>query len=249
MNILAIDIGNTNIKYAIFDDKGAMLFNGMIEGHDNLTDISDNIAVFTPSQTIVATTVELSAHEDEIIRKFSPDTTYFDYNTAIPVRNLYHTPETLGADRLAAVIAAYSQTHGDTLVIDIGTAVTYDFINAKGEYLGGNISPGVHLRFMALHEHTSRLPLVSQEGEIPQMGNTTQTAIRCGVLNGISYEIQGYISEFSLKYPNLYVFLTGGDQIYFDEEIKKRTFADKYLVLKGLNEIIRYRNKLQQHKA
>ena len=171
---------------------------------------------------------------------FSPSYMVVNGKTSIQIANRYRTPQTLGADRLAAVVAAFSQTHSNTLVIDIGTAITYDFINDRGEYLGGNISPGMNLRFLSLNEHTSRLPLIESEGEHPQFGVDTETAIRCGVIDGMRHEIQGYISEFSLKYHNLSIFLTGGDQIYFDEEIKKRTFADKYLVLKGLNEILRY---------
>ena len=240
MNSLAIDIGNTAIKYAIFSDGGVILTTGRIDGWDKAEEIHDACKVWKPDYTVAATTVNLTIRQEEIIHMFSPSYMVVNGKTSIQIANRYRTPQTLGADRLAAVVAAFSQTHGNTLVIDIGTAITYDFINDRGEYLGGNISPGMNLRFLSLNEHTSRLPLIESEGEHPQFGVDTETAIRCGVIDGMRHEIQGYISEFSLKYHNLSIFLTGGDQIYFDEEIKKRTFADKYLVLKGLNEILRY---------
>lgn len=240
MNNLVIDIGNTAIKYAIFGDDDSLLCNGRIENHADIQPIKNDCNIFHPDNAIVASTADLSEGVISNIRALTPHTLTLDHNTPVPIENLYHTPHTLGTDRLAAAIAAYNQTHSNTLIIDIGTAITIDFVNADGQYLGGNISPGMHLRFETLHEHTAHLPLVSHEGAKPEFGVDTETAIRCGVINGINYEIQGYISEFSLKYHNLCIFLTGGDQIYFDEAIKNRIFADKYLVLKGLNEIIKF---------
>ena len=240
MNNLVIDIGNTALKYAIFGDDDSMLCNGRIENHADIQPIKNDCNIFHPDNAIVASTADLSEDVISSIMVLTPHTLTLDHNTPVPIENLYHTPQTLGTDRLAAAIAAYNQTHSNTLIIDIGTAITIDFVNADGQYLGGNISPGMHLRFETLHEHTAHLPLVSHEGAKPEFGVDTETAIRCGVINGINYEIQGYISEFSLKYHNLCIFLTGGDQIYFDEAIKNRIFADKYLVLKGLNEIIKF---------
>lgn len=246
MNNLTIDIGNSTIKYAIFDDCCVMLRYGRFESHTDIQELESVVLKYTPQNCIIAITGNISNENLVMLKELIPHTIIFTKDTPIPIDNLYKTPKTLGADRLAAAIAAYSETHNNTLIIDIGTAITYDLINDKGQYLGGNISPGARLRFLSLNEHTAHLPLVSQEGEYPEYGINTETAIRCGVIEGIRNEIQGYISKFSLKYPNLSVFLTGGDQIYFDEEIKKRTFADKYLVLKGLNQILIY-NK--QHTA
>ncbi|KAA6311537.1 Type III pantothenate kinase, partial [termite gut metagenome] len=130
----------------------------------------------------------------------------------------------------------------DILVIDAGTAITYEFIDAAGQYHGGNISPGLQMRFKALHQYAGRLPLVQPEGEMPPIGESTETAIRCGILKGIEYEITGYITNFRSKYPNLLVFLTGGDNFSFDTKVKNSIFADKFLVLKGLNRILNYNN-------
>jgi type III pantothenate kinase len=157
----------------------------------------------------------------------------------LPFRIAYKTPETLGADRVAAAAEAWCQQPGrDLLVIDMGTAITYDMITSQGIYLGGNIAPGIDMRFKALNHYTGKLPLVSKDGERVNIGDTTDTAIREGVLQGVSYEIKGYIETYKNKYPHLLVFLTGGDTKFLDNRTKSRTFADSLLVLKGLNRIL-----------
>lgn len=161
--------------------------------------------------------------------------------TALTFESAYTTPETLGADRIAAVAGAWSQQPGnDILVIDAGTAITYDFIDAGGVYRGGNIAPGVHLRAKALSDYTHRLPLVELEAEIELLGKDTASAIRAGVLYGVVFEIDGYIDRLMLKYPKLLTFLTGGSAFYFENKLKNRIFADKNLVLTGLNSILRH---------
>lgn len=236
MKKLTIDIGNTSIKYAIFEDK-QMVAHGRTDGHDvsPLTQLRHEA-----DRCIVCSTLKLDADMKQTLIDLCPDTTFMSHLTKIPITNLYQSPQTLGMDRLAAVIGAYSATHSNTLVIDMGTAITYDFVTAKGEYLGGNISPGMQMRFQALHEHTALLPEVESNGPHPAIGVDTQTAIRCGVIDGIRYEIEGYIRKLSLKYTNLCLFLTGGDQINFDNVRNLRTFADQYLVLKGMNEVLDY---------
>ena len=127
-------------------------------------------------------------------------------------------------------------------MIDAGTCITYEFVDAAGRYHGGNISPGVQMRFKALHELTGRLPLVSREGRRLPLGKDTDTAMREGVLKGMEYEISGYIMAMKHKYPELLVFLTGGDDFSFDTNLKSIIFADRFLVLKGLNRILNYNN-------
>lgn len=163
--------------------------------------------------------------------------------TPLPIQNKYSTPSTLGTDRLASVVGAYfhdSNKLCPALCIDCGTAITYDFITADGQYLGGNISPGVSMRLRSLHEFTSRLPLVDKDGEIPPIGNSTETAIRSGVITGVRHEIIGYIDTYKVKYPDLNVFFTGGDAINFVYPSKKCTFVDDFLVLKGLHIILEH---------
>lgn len=175
----------------------------------------------------------------EVLKK--ENALFLDWQTPVPIENLYSTPQTLGPDRLAAVIGAKSRClQGDVLVIDMGTAITYDYANAQGQYLGGNIAPGIEMRFKALKDYTAKLPLVVQEGDCPSVGNSTETAIRAGVLIGVKHEIEGYIREFMSKNTDVSVFLTGGDVINFEDSIKRCTFADKFLVHEGLAEVFYY---------
>ncbi len=201
----------------------------------------------------VATTVRLTAGMTRALESLATVRTMFlDATTPIPILNRYATPATLGADRLAAAVGAYyaarrihGTAHVPVLIIDSGTAITYDFVTAGGEFLGGNISPGIHTRFRALHEFTSQLPLIAPpDRPLPphtlSLGNSTQTAIASGVMEGVRLEIEGYIRHFVLKYPNVLIFLTGGDSFHFDETLKKRIFAENFLVLQGLDIINRY---------
>lgn len=239
MNTLTIDIGNTSIKYAVFDSNQVMLTVGRIDGHDT-NFLVTTAKLFSVDHAIVCTTVKLEATTLRQLLTIAQDTTILNHTTPLPIRNLYKSPQTLGMDRLAAAVGAYSQTRSNTLIIDMGTAITYDLVTVQGEYLGGNISPGLNMRFNALHQQTSLLPLVNIEGYHPAIGNDTETAIRCGVIDGIRYEIEGYISKLSLKYTNLCIILTGGDHLYFEDSENLRIFADDYIVLKGLEEILRY---------
>ena len=140
----------------------------------------------------------------------------------------------------AAVGANYLEPGKDLLVIDAGTAITYELIEASGAYLGGNISPGMTTRFKSLNFYTKNLPLVTEQEEVPLLGTNTESAIQAGVVNGIVYEMDGYIEKLRIKYPNLLVFLTGGHSFYFESRLKNSIFADINLVLTGLNRILEY---------
>ena len=166
---------------------------------------------------------------------------WLDEQVPVPVQIKYRTPSTLGKDRLAAVVgASYLKPHHDLLVIDAGTAITYDIVNAAGFYIGGNISPGLTTRFMALNKFTEKLPLVSEAEDVDLVGNDTETAIRSGVVNGIVCEIDGMIDKMRQLYPRLFVFLTGGHSFYFERRLENTIFADINLVLTGLNRILEY---------
>ena len=164
-----------------------------------------------------------------------------NHTTSLPIKNLYKTPETLGKDRLAAVVgASYLNPNQDIVVVDAGTAITSDFINSHKQYLGGNIAPGLNLRLRSLHEFTKQLPLVSANSESPLLGIDTNSALVSGALYGIVFEIEGYINTLKIKYPQLSVFLTGGSTFYFVTKLKKPIFAEKNLVSIGLNRILQY---------
>jgi type III pantothenate kinase len=159
----------------------------------------------------------------------------------LPVNNLYKTPETLGMDRLAAVCGAQQLFPGaDCLVIDAGTCITYDFLDKSGNYHGGSISPGLHMRFKAVNTFTAKLPLVSPKERVDLIGETTEAAIQSGVINGLLAEIEGIIRQYNEKFPGLNVILCGGDAGFFENQLKASIFASPELVLIGLNSILTY---------
>ncbi len=238
---LIIDIGNTAAKIAVFDNSEMLeVFTISNQSLDCMKTITDKYAI---DKGIVASVIDLNESVLADLSTLSFPLLWLDQNTLLPIENLYESPETLGYDRIAAVVGAYEQfPQKDLLVIDAGTCITYEFIDSKGRYYGGNISPGMQMRFKALHQFTGRLPLVERIGRELPIGRDTDTAIRAGVLKGMEYEISGYIESMKHKYPELLVFLTGGDDFSFDSSIKSIIFADRFLVLKGLNRILNYNN-------
>ena len=226
---LVIDVGNTSTKMVCFDGKEKV-----VEGIRVKDIFCDEASAFVSKygfrDGIYCSTVAIDDAFRGRIESFGVPMLHFQPGvTPIPIKNLYATPLTLGADRLAASIGAWSKNKGrNILVIDVGTCITYDFVNANEEYEGGNISPGVDM----------------------------ETAIRSGVISGILHEINGYISAFSHKYSQLYVYLTGGGQLNLHFSEKMPTFAlankkgakislveDRYLVPEGLNAILEYNKR------
>lgn len=234
---LVIDIGNTGVKAAVTEGRRMLDFHhGILDSEGFRKFVSDHAGI---TGGMWCSTRPLTDAETAVIESLPFRMTQFCASVSTPLKNLYSTPLTLGADRLAAAVGAWSENPGhDMLVIDAGTAITYDFVSAAGEYLGGNIAPGKDLRLLSLHEHTGRLPLVSADGPAPETGVSTETAIRSGVLLGIRNEIEGYIQRFSEEHPDSYVFLTGGDAHLFAKTIKKGIFVRDFLVLQGLECII-----------
>jgi len=170
------------------------------------------------------------------------------HKTPIPITNSYQTPETLGLDRLAAVVGANNiYSHQNVLVIDIGTAITYDLVTKSGEYLGGNISPGINIRLKALNKYTAKLPLVEAVFETALLGKNTTEAIQSGVYLGIIAEIDGVITQFMTNYPNLRVILTGGDANNFGKKLKNAIFVNFNIVIIGLNSILEYNQNAENN--
>lgn len=236
---LIIDIGNTVAKLVAFD--GDEPVEEIRTCNDSLSALGAFATKYAFTHGIVGTVKGLTAEAEEQLCSLKIPILRFSPQTPVPITNRYKSPETLGADRLAAAVGASSLKPGkDLLIIDAGTCVTYEVIDAKGNYWGGNIAPGMQMRLRSLNEFTAKLPLVSAEGDVPGMGYDTETAIRSGVLRGMKYEIEGYIRSMRRKYPHLLVFLTGGDKINFDTTIKSIIFADKFIVPRGLNKILDY---------
>ncbi len=167
-----------------------------------------------------------------------------DHRTQLPIENLYQTPETLGKDRLAAAIGANELfPDQNLLVIDAGTAITYDLVSEKNQYIGGNISPGLEMRFKALHQFTGKLPLVAYRDDFEMIGRNTTDAIRAGVQNGLLYEMAQNIDFFNRNYQNLHIIMTGGDSNFFDKKLNYSIFVHFNLTLIGLNRILEHNAK------
>jgi len=160
-------------------------------------------------------------------------------NTPVPITNKYLTPNTLGKDRLAAAVGASTlYPNQNTLAVDCGTAIKFDMVNSKGEYLGGSIAPGLWLRFKALHNFTDKLPLVSYENQPLLIGKDTISSIQSGVMNGCLAEINGLIESYKSNFKNLNIVFTGGEMKYFEKSIKSDIFAEPNLVTIGLHQIL-----------
>ena len=202
---LVIDIGNTVAKLAVFDgDEVIEVLRGSNHSLDCLSMLCSKYSI---EKSIIASVITLSNTIKKQLAKLNIPVLELTYQTPIPIKNLYKTPQTLGMDRLAAVVGAnYVCPEKNILVVDAGTALTYEFIDAQGQYWGGNISPGIYTRFKALNACCEKLPLIERNGDVPDYGYNTETAIRSGIIKGIEFEIMGYITLMQKKYPDLLVF-------------------------------------------
>jgi type III pantothenate kinase len=236
---LVIDIGNTLTKIACFDN-GEMIRMSRVD--ILTTQAADEwVHAFSVSKCIFSTVANNNTQLVEYLTKKIPFFIRLSHNLSFPFKILYHTPDTLGNDRIAAVAGAHNMFPGkNVLVIDLGTAITFDIITESAEYAGGNISPGMVARFKALHSFTSRLPLLENEELDTVLGNNTRTAIIAGVQQGIIFELLGYMDFFSRQYSDLKIILTGGDLDFFVNKLKKPIFVVPNLVLNGLNFILDY---------
>ncbi len=238
MNLI-IDTGNTLTKIALFQVREMVAFSSYsgVEPQHIIQFCEANPFI---KNAMISTVKEYPA-ELALFLSEKYNTIFFTHNTSVPVINKYDTPETLGKDRLAGVVGAQQLfATGNILVIDSGTAITYDLVTSKGEYLGGAISPGITMRYKALHTFTSRLPLLDYFDDAQLIGDDTSTSIHSGVLNGAVAEMEGMIQRYQLVYPDIKIILTGGDYNYFDKRLKIKTFAAPNLVLEGLNLILNF---------
>jgi len=197
--------------------------------------------VYPVEFSIISSVADSSAHVVDFLEKHTK-VIQFSHQTQLPISILYKNAETLGLDRIAnAVGAATLFPNRNVLSIQAGTCLVLDFVNEKEEYLGGSISPGLTMRFETLHEKTKKLPLL-REPNLPHscLGMDTDESIISGVINGICYEIDGFIEDYQKKFDDLVVLFTGGDAPCLQKSIKNTIFAASNIVLKGLNEIIKY---------
>jgi type III pantothenate kinase len=230
----AIDIGNTRIKAGFF-------LGDQLQSQSRFTTLEElkNELLDFEMPLIISSVVFSEEYLAEIFKNFGKKI-ILNHDTRLPIKNHYGTPETLGYDRLAAVIGANARfPDQNCLVIDIGTAIKYDFVSCDKAFLGGIIGPGREMRFKALNTFTKKLPLLNATAIPDLIGTSTETCIESGVLNGMVAEINGIIKSYVESY-NPVVLLCGGDAPYFETQIKYPTFATPNLVLEGLNRILLY---------
>lgn len=231
---LLIDAGNTSIKTAISQggsimeerrcDRGEM--EGVVEGYMQKFSQIDVIAVSDVRGLDQGLYDYLEGRCRKLVKVKG--------DMELPIKNRYGTPGTLGADRICAAVGAHTLfPEKNCVIVDFGTAITFDFLNKEGEFLGGNISLGLNTRFKALNHFTGKLPLLGKVDDVSPVGSSTRGAIESGVILGTIFEIQGYIDA----YPGYNFIFTGGDAIFFAEKLKSPIFAVCNLVLIGLSQI------------
>ena len=243
---LTIDNGNTSVKVAFFIGTQVVATNRFIRRDTRL--LERFISTYKPDSAIVCSTASSPAAQriEQVAEQRCRRVIHLSHETPMPIRLDYRTPQTLGRDRIATAVGAWNiarrlESDSDVLVIDAGTAITYDLVTADGAFVGGNIAPGLSLRFKSLHEHTGLLPLVQPQGDTPVVGYDTDTAIRSGVLLGLPGEVKSYIHDLRLSHPNLMVFLTGGDGRLLQSRLEDKTIIySEHLAAEGLNRILLY---------
>lgn len=241
--ILAIDVGNTRIKAAVFEDtilletfvftKTELQFSieNILKKHKRLTNI------------VVASVSDVEKQSFNCFQE-SVNIHFVSHKDPFPFNNCYETPLTLGIDRLVLAAGATLRfPEQNRLVIDAGTCVTYDFIDENNNYLGGAISPGLRLRYEALHNYTAKLPLLALENPEHLVGKSTTKSIHSGVVNGLVFEIGGFINEYKALYPNFIIILTGGDSEFLAKRLKNTIFANSNFLLESLNQTFQYKIK------
>ena len=232
MVTICFDFGNTRKKAAVFFDSN--LTDIIILEDDKEENILPLLDKYKPTKSILSSVIDHDPALEDLLAKHShfhklSSKTIINFTTPVG------KPETIGADRLALMAAAvYYYPNKNNLVISFGSCITFNFINQYHAFLGGAISPGLDMRFRAMHEYTAKLPLVKAAWKFPLVGYDTATNLQSGVINGIIGEIDGTIDKYAEKYSNFNVLLTGGNSAYFAGQLKNKIFADYNFLFKGL---------------
>ena len=237
MNLI-LDIGNTLAKIAIVDGQNIVFH----KSYPNLC-LQDIEAIIRnhPINKVIISIVGKVNPEILIFLESNFKTLVLNENIKLPIKNHYSSPKTLGYDRIAVAVAAnFLYPQKDVLIIDAGTAITYELVTAFGEYKGGAISPGISLRFKSLNDHTAKLPYLEKSEKFPIIGQNTADCIYSGVLNGVTSELDGYIDLIKTNFPDIYVLLTGGDSNFFANKLKNSIFVNQNLMIIGLNRILEF---------
>ena len=241
--LLAIDVGNTQIKLAVFEHH-TLIHKEIIAYNDWLIAVKNNLKKFSKIENIVVASVGKLNKEDFLELNSNVKIYFITKESKFPFQNLYATPNTLGIDRMVLAAGAVLQfPNKKRLVIDTGTCITYDFIDENDNYLGGAISPGIRLRYESLHNYTAKLPLLTKENPDNIIGNSTNQSIHSGVVNGVAMEIDGFINNSFGENDNFIIILTGGDAEFLADRLKNTIFANSNFLLESLNQTFQYNHK------
>ena len=235
MNLI-IDIGNTRIKVAVFQQY-KLVETEIISNEELMITLKKVQKKFSLKNAIISSVGKIKSKDIKALYTIQKVIT-LDHSVKLPFINKYKTPKTLGVDRIALVSAAvYQFPKKNVLIIDAGSCITYDFVSSKKEYLGGAISPGINMRYRSLNHFTANLPKL-EISKFSLIGINTNQSIHSGIINGTLHEINGVIAEYQDKYPNLTVVLTGGDTNFLAKKLKSSIFANPNFLLEGLNSIL-----------
>ncbi len=241
--ILVVDVGNTRIKAAVFED--GMFFESFVFLKTALEkNIQKILEKYKNTSHLVVSSVSDVEKQAFISFEKLVKIHFVSHKDAFPFVNCYETPKTLGIDRMVLAAGATLQfPNTNRLVIDAGTCVTFDCIDENDRYLGGAISPGLRLRYEALHNFTAKLPLLTLENPKDYIGKSTSESIHSGVVNGLVYEIDGFIADFEAQYSKFIIILTGGDSEFLAKRLKNTIFANSNFLLESLNQTFQYKIK------
>lgn len=239
MNLI-IDIGNTKIKAAVFE-QDTLKLKEVINYDDWQIAIESILKKNATIQNIVVSSVSKIGKEAFSFLNSNYNLFFISRDMKFPFVNLYETPNTLGIDRMVLATGAVLRfPKTNRLVVDAGTCVTYDFIDENDNYLGGAISPGIRLRYEALHNYTAKLPLLTKENTSSSTGKSTEQSIHSGVVNGLTFELEGFINSYSENNKNFIIILTGGDADFLAKRLKNTIFANSNFLLESLNQLFQY---------
>jgi type III pantothenate kinase len=241
--ILTVDAGNTRIKAAVFEGN-ILLEYFVFEKEELRKNIINILNIFKKTTHLIVASV--GSVQNKSFLEFEKEVVvhFISHNDSFPFVNGYETPQTLGIDRMVLAAGATLQFPGQNrLVVDAGTCVTFDFINENDTYLGGAIAPGLQLRYSALHDFTAKLPMLALENPKAVTGKSTAESIHSGVVNGLVYEIDGFIDQYRVCYSNFIIILTGGDTEFLAKRLKNTIFANSTFLLESLNQTFQYKIK------
>jgi len=235
---ICLDFGNTRQKLALFEED--VLKEVIVLREDTTSHLKEIVQQHQPQYSILSSVI----NHDEAIETFLQGETTFHRLThlsRLPFTIPVGKPETMGADRIAiAAASVFLFPQKNNLAIGLGTCITFNFINQQGEFMGGSISPGMEMRFQAMHQFTAKLPLVKAHWNVPLIGYDTTTNLQSGVVLGMAKEMDGIIDAYEEKFGNFNALLTGGDTHLFGSHLKNKIFADPHLIFKGLYAISQY---------